>query len=172
MLRKKILNIFNECKSNKARGMFINFGATKKTVYDKGRGMSSYEALKGRLGAENDDISNLINTKKSVLLLKPLNNEEIFILLERLKDIYNVNYKTSIELDANEIRLYMEGKLNLPGADEFFTPRAVIKDYIEILDLIRQNPNENTITIIEAKLGKMNKVEKDENNLDDEIEVF
>ena len=66
----------------------------------------------------------------------------------------------------------MEGKLNLPGADEFLTPRAVIKDYIEILDLIRQNPNENTITIIEAKLGKMNKVEKDENNFDDEIEVF
>ena len=169
---EKILNIFNECKSNKARGMFINFGATKKTVYDKGRGMSSYEALKGRLGTENDDLSNLINTKKSVLLLKPLNNEEIFILLERLKDIYNVNYKTSIELDANEIRLYMEGKLNLPGADEFLTPRAVIKDYIEILDLIRQNPNENIIAIIEAKLGKMNKVEKDENNLDDEIEVF
>ena len=101
-----------------------------------------------------------------------MNNEEIFILLERLRDIYNVNYKTSIELDANEIRLYMEGKLNLPGADEFLTPRAVIKDYIEILDLIRQNPNENIIAIIEAKLGKMNKVEKDENNLDDEIEVF
>ena len=55
------------------------------------------------------------------------------------------------------------------GFPLFSTPAKAI---LSPLDLIRQNPNENTTTIIEAKLGKMNKVEKDENNFDDEIEVF
>lgn len=170
---EKILNIYNECKSNTAKGLFVNFGATRKTVFDENRGMSSYGALKGRLGSEGSLDSKLINTNRTALPLKPLTVEEIYTLLENLGNIYNIHYKEDISMTTEDIQIYMEEQLNRPGAAEFLTPRAVIKDYLEILDLIRQNPNEKIIDIIYGKFGKNPMpVIKDEANKDDDIEVL
>lgn len=170
---EKILNIYNECKSNDVKHLFINFGATRKTVFDEQRGMSGYGALKGRLGDETAMDSKLINTNRTVLPLKPLTNEEIFTLLEHLTTIYNIHYKIEITLSAAQIHAYMEEQLNRPGAAEFLTPRAVIKDFLEILDLVRQNPEEDIDGIILSKFGKnVMPVEKDTDNTDDDIEVL
>ena len=170
---EKILNIFNECKTNKAIGLYINFGATRKTIFDEYRGLSSYGALKGRLGIEERMDSKLVNTNRSVLPLKPLSDEDIYILLDNLVNIFNVHYKTDIVLSSEEIQLYMMQQLNRPGAKEFLTPRAVIKDYIEILDLIRQNPEVEISDVILEKFGKSaTPIVKDEEDDDDDLEVF
>lgn len=169
---EKILNIYNECKSNLARGLFINFGATRKTIFDESRGLASYGALKGRLGSEASMDSEFINTNKTVLGLKVLTDEEIYTLLENLVNIYNTYYKTSIDITSDEIVSYMEGQLNRPGADEFLTPRAVIKDFIEILDIKRQNPDVEVERVLSDKFGQILAVSKDPDNLDDEIEVI
>lgn len=169
---ERILNIYNETKSNEARGLFVNFGATRKTVFDENRGMSSYGALKGRLGSEDSMDSKLINTNRTVLGLKPLSNEEIYTLLENLVNIYNVNYKEAITISHDEIITYMEGQLNRPGADEFLTPRAVIKDFIEILDLKRQNPDVEISEILSMKFKNIVDVIKDPDDKDDEIEII
>lgn len=168
-----ILNIFNECKSNQAKNLFINFGATRKIVFDENRGMASYGALKGRLGIEKAMDSQLVNTNRTALPLKPLTNEELYTLLDNLNNIYNVHYGSEIVMHPEHIRMYMEEQLNRPGADEFLTPRAVIKDYLEILDLIRQNPSLSVIEVLESQFGKeVRPVMKDENDKDDEIEVL
>lgn len=169
---EKILNIYNECKSNLAKGLFINFGATRKTVFDQSRGISSYGALKGRLGSEASMDSDFINTNKTVLGLKVLTDEEIYTLLENLVKIYNTHFKTEINFTSSEIVRYMEGQLNRPGADEFLTPRAVIKDFIEILDIKRQNPDIEIIDLLAEKFGNVLPVSKDPDNLDDEIEII
>ena len=169
---EKILNIYNECKSNLAKGLFINFGATRKTVFDQSRGLSSYGALKGRLGSEASMDSDFVNTNKTVLALKVLTDEEIYTLLENLVKIYNTHYKTEINFTSSEIVSYMEGQLNRPGADEFLTPRAVIKDFIEILDIKRQNPDIEIIDLLAEKFGNVLPVSKDPDDLDDEIEII
>ena len=169
---EKILNIYNECKSNLAKGLFINFGATRKTVFDQSRGLSSYGALKGRLGSEASMDSDFVNTNKTVLALKVLTDEEIYTLLENLVKIYNTHYKTEINFTSSEIVRYMEGQLNRPGADEFLTPRAVIKDFIEILDIKRQNPDIEIIDLLAEKFGNVLPVSKDPDDLDDEIEII
>jgi len=170
---ERVLNIFNECKSNVAKGLFVNFGATRKTIFDENRGMSSYGALKGRLGKEDGLDSNLINTNRTVLPLRPLSVEEIYTLLENLNNIYNINYKENISMSTDDLKMYMEEQLNRPGAAEFLTPRAVIKDYLEILDLVRQNPNESVADVINQKFGKeIVPLTKDENDKDDKIEVL
>lgn len=170
---EQILNIYNECKTDVAKHLFINFGVTRKTVFDEQRGMASYGALKGRLGDINAMDAKWINTNRTVLPLKPLNNEEIYTLLNHLSAIYNTYYKSTLSLTLEQIHLYMEEQLNRPGAAEFLTPRAVIKDYLEILDLIRQNPDENHTTIILNKFGKDSlPVVKDTADTDDDIEVL
>ena len=169
---ERILNIYNEAKSNLAKGLFINFAATRKTIFDENRGFSSYGALKGRLGSEESMDNKLVNTNRTVLGLKPLSNEEIYTLLENLVNVYNVHYKESIEISQREIITYMEGQLNRPGADEFLTPRTVIKDFIEILDLKRQNPNVELIAIISERFKDVLEISKDPANIDDEIEII
>lgn len=170
---ERILNIYNEAKSGKVKNLFINFAATRATVFDEARGMSSYGALAGRLGGVDDKDLDLINTKKTALLLKPLTEEEIFTLLENLLNIYNVNYREEIHMDKETIIKYMEGQLNRPGAKEFLTPRAVIKDFLEILDLKRQNPEVSIDQILESKFkGLTSPVEKDPNDHDDDIFIL
>ena len=169
---ERILNIYNETKSNLARGLFINFGATRKTIFDENRGLSSYGALKSRLGSQESMDLKLTNTNRTVLGLKPLTNEEIYTLLENLVNIYNVNYKEAISISHEQIVSYMQGQLNRPGAYEFLTPRAVIKDFLEILDIKRQNPNLEISEIIASKFEDILAINKDPENLDDEIEII
>ena len=66
----------------------------------------------------------------------------------------------------------MEGQLNRPGADEFLTPRAVIKDFIEILDLKRQNSNVDLMDIISERFKDVLEISKDPADMDDEIEII
>lgn len=171
---ERILNIYNECKADVARALFVNLGATRKTVYNNVRGMASYGALQGRLGLEERMDSDLVNTNRTTLPLKPLTNEEIYTLLSNLIQIYQVNYKSNVSLTEAEIVQYMEIQLNRPGADEFLTPRAVIKDFIELLDLMRQNPTITAAVALQDKFGSVAApVQKDAANTDDDqIEVF
>ncbi|WP_297788816.1 ATP-binding protein [uncultured Anaerococcus sp.] len=167
---ERILNIYNECKSEKSKGLFVNFGATRPTVFDKTRGMSSYGALQGRIGSEQDCDLLLVNTKRTVLSLKALTDEEIYTLLENLVNIYNINYKQEIEVSEGQIVKYMEGQLNRPGAHEFLTPRAVIKDFLEILDLKRQNEDITIEKILDDKYKNiLEPVSRDPLDMDDDI---
>lgn len=169
---EQILNIFNECKSNDAKGLFINFGATNKTIYDEHRGMVSYGALKGRLGKELDFDNKIINTNKTVLELKPLSPEEIYTLLDKLKNIYNTYYDLKIDCTLEDIESYMNEQLNRPGSEEFLTPRKVIKDFLEILDINRQNNNKTIMEIINMKFGDGTMVVTKDIDDNDDIEVL
>ncbi|MBG9989055.1 ATP-binding protein [Aerococcaceae bacterium DSM 111176] len=169
---ERILNIYNDCKTGYAPHLFVNFGATRKTVFDEYRGMSSYGALKGRLGSERDLDSKLINMSRTALRLRPLNSEEIFTLLETIKEIFDIHHETTSDVKLEDIHFYMEEQLNRPGADEFLTPRAVIKEFLEILHLTRQNPEFSVMEIINMKFGNdPTPVEKDKDDTDDEIET-
>ncbi|MBZ6527539.1 ATP-binding protein [Aerococcaceae bacterium DSM 111021] len=170
---ERVLNIYNECKSDIARGLFVNFGATRKTVYDQRRGMASYGALQGRLGLEESLDSEYVNTDRTALALKPLTNEEIYTLLANLLNVYQVNYGIDIDFSEEAIIRYMEAQLNRPGAAEFLTPRAVIKDFIELLAIMRQNPGVSAEMALNNKFGEIaTPVEKDEDDDDDLIEVI
>jgi hypothetical protein len=56
------------------------------------------------------------------LRLLPLDHNEIFVLLKKLKAIFDYNYKTVIQITDDEIHQFMEELFNKPGASEFLTP--------------------------------------------------
>jgi hypothetical protein len=167
-----ILNLYNETKTNEAKGLFINFGATKHTVYDERRGLASYGALKTRFGNELMKNKDYVNVNSTVIDLKPLTPEEIFILLTKLLEIYNTAYQTTLTVKDSEIQQYMEDQLNRPGAAAFLTPRSVIKDYIEILSLQRQNPDHSFAQILADRFGRKPSVVAKDADDHDEIEVY
>ena len=70
-----------------------------------------------------------------------MDHNEIFVLLKNLKAIFDLNYQTNIDVDDEDIRYFMEEIFNKPGATEFLTPREVIRDFLNILSILRQNPS-------------------------------
>lgn len=76
-------------------------------------------------------------------------------------------------MTKEQIITYMEGQLNRPGAREFLTPRAVVKDFLEILDIKRQNKDLEIDDILMKKFsGILNPVEKDPLNHDDDEDIL
>lgn len=138
---EKILTIYNDCFQGKVSNFFINFSGTKEFLGDERRGLFSYQALKSRLETNKFETLEIRDFAQPVIRLMPLDNNEIFVLLKKLKEVFDFNYKTKIEISDNETQLFMEEMFNKPGANEFLTPREVIREFLNILSIIRQNPN-------------------------------
>lgn len=138
---EKILAIYNDCFQGKVANLFINFAGTKEVLENERRGFFSYNALKSRLQTNKFETAEIRDFAQPVIRLMPLNHNEIFVLLKKLKAIFDYNYKTEIAIADNEIHKFMEELFNKPGASEFLTPREVIRDFLNILNIIRQNPS-------------------------------
>ena len=137
---EKILTIYNDCFQGKVANLFFNFAGTKEVLENERRGLFSYSALKSRLLTNKFETSEIRDFAQPVIRQMPLDHNEIFVLLKKLKAIFDFNYKTEINIEDSDIQQFMEELFNKPGASEFLTPREVIRDFLNILNIIRQNP--------------------------------
>jgi hypothetical protein len=137
---EKLLTIYNDCLQGKTSHIYFNFAGTKEVLENPRRGLFSYDALKTRLEPNKFETGNNRDFAQPVIRLLPLNHNEIFVLLQKLSQIFNYNYKVQIDITKDEILLFMEEIFNKPGASEFLTPREVIRDFLNILNIIRYNP--------------------------------
>jgi hypothetical protein len=137
---EKILTIYNDCFQGKVSNLFINFAGTKEVLENPRRGLFSYQALKSRLETNKFETQQIRDFAQPVIRLMPLDHNEIFVLLKRLREVFDFNYKVEIDVTDGDIQQFMEELFNKPGADEFLTPREVIRDFLNILSIIRQNP--------------------------------
>lgn len=145
---EKILTIFNDCFQGKVSNLFINFAGTKEFLENERRGLFSYDALKTRLETNKYETAQYRDLAQPVIKLVPLSHNEVFVLLKMLKEIFDINYNVNIDVTEDDIHLFMEEMFNKPGADEFLTPREVIRDFLNILSILRQNPEADKNTLI------------------------
>jgi hypothetical protein len=137
---EKILTIYNDCFQGKIGHLFINFAGTKEVLENERRGLFSYQALKSRLETNKFETAEVRDYAQPVIRLMPLDHHEIFVLLTKLKAIFDLHYKSTTPVTDEDIHAFMEEMFNKPGAAEFLTPREVIRDFLNILNIIRQNP--------------------------------
>lgn len=138
---EKILSIYNDCFQGKVNNLFFNFAGTRETLENPRRGLFSYDALRTRLETNKFETAEVRDFAQPVIRLFPLDHNEIFVLLKNLKAIFDFNYQITIDVSDEDIRYFMEEIFNKPGAAEFLTPREVIRDFLNILSILRQNPN-------------------------------
>lgn len=138
---EKILTIYNDCFQGKVNNMFINFAGTNEVLENERRGLFSYHALKSRLVTNRFESQEYRDFAQPVIKLLPLDFNEIFVLLKILLEIFNANYNTNVVVTDAEIHQFMEELYNKPGASEFLTPREVIRDFLNILSILRQHPS-------------------------------
>lgn len=138
---EKLLTIYNDCLQGRVEHLFINFAGTKEVLENEKRGLFSYPALKSRLETNKFETAELRDFSQPVIRLRPLDHNEVFVLLQSLKEIFEFNYKEQVHTTDEDIHRFMEELVNKPGATEFLTPREVIRGFLNILNIIRQNPS-------------------------------
>jgi hypothetical protein len=138
---EKILTIYNDCFQGKVANFFINFAGTTEFLENERRGLFSYNALKTRLQTNKFETAEMRDFAQPVIRLMPLTHDEVFVLLKKLKAVFDYNYKVNVNISDEDVQLFMEEMFNKPGASEFLTPREVIRDFLNILNILRQNPD-------------------------------
>ncbi|MCK4764416.1 MAG: ATP-binding protein [Candidatus Aminicenantes bacterium] len=138
---EKILSIYNDCYQGKIANLFFNIAGTNEFLEDRRRGLNSFDALRTRLEGSKFETAEVRDLSQPVIKLLPLTHDEIFVLLQKLKAVFDFHYEKKSHIDDNDIHSFMEIIFNKPGAEEFLTPRDVIKEFLSILSILRQNPH-------------------------------
>ncbi len=144
---EKILTMYNDAMQGKAQHIGFILCGTPQCMEDPRRGVYSYEALRSRL-AEGHFSGEHKDLLSPVIRLLPLTNEEMLILIEKLADIHAGLYEYKQIVTQRDMVDFIEIEFSRIGADTHITPREVIRDFIEVLDIIYQNPGMKVRTLL------------------------
>ena len=138
---EKLLTMYNDALQGKAHYIGMIMGGTPQCIEDTRRGVFSYEALRSRLEAgrfgKESDVSDMMSP---VIKLNPLTNEEMLILVEKLAEIHASLFDYQRTLTQDDLVDFIRIEFSRVGASTQITPREVIRDFIELLNLLYQNP--------------------------------
>lgn len=148
---EKLLTMYNDTLQGKARYLGIIMGATPQAVEDKRRGLYSYEALRSRLAEGKFSKPGARDLLAPVIRLEPLTPEEMMVLCEKLSDIHADLYGYPRQLGSADLVRFIQLEYGRIGADQNITPREVIRDFIEVLDLLYQNPGMNIEELLQSE---------------------
>ncbi|MCR4646061.1 MAG: ATP-binding protein [Oscillospiraceae bacterium] len=137
---EKILTMYNDTLQGKAHYMGIIMGGTPQCIEDTRRGIFSYEALRSRLAEGRFGREGMKDMLAPVIRLVPLTYEEMLVLTEKLADIHVQLYGYEQRITQEELILFIQTEFGRIGADSHITPREVIRDFIELLDISYQQP--------------------------------
>ena len=137
---EKILTMYNDTLQGKAHYLGIIMGGTPQSIEDRRRGVYSYEALRSRLSEGRFAREGLSDMLAPVIHLNPLTYEELLVLIEKLADIHAGYFGYERRLGTEDLVRFLEIEFGRVGADTHLTPREVIRDFIELLDILCQNP--------------------------------
>ena len=143
-----ILSIVNDCLQGKASYIGFLIGGTPEFLEDQRRGLFSYEALRSRLVPSRFLGEGFQDFSGPVIKLSALAAEEIFVLLQKIRDIHRDQAAIKIEMTDQDIHAYMEETLRRMGAKEFTTPRELIREFVNLLNLLVQYPQKTWREIV------------------------
>lgn len=136
---EKILTMYNDTLQGKAHYLGIIMGGTPQCMEDPRRGVYSYEALRSRL-AEGHFAGEHKDLLAPVIRLQALNSDEMLVLVEKLAEIHGVLYGYAPKVTQEDLVAFIRIEFQRIGADSHITPREVIRDFIEVLDILYQHP--------------------------------
>ena len=138
---EKILTMYNDTLQGKAQYLGIIMSGTPQCIEDTRRGVYSYEALRSRLTAGRFGKGEMRDMLAPVIKLVPLTYEEMLVLTEKLADIHAQLFEYEQKIREEDLITFIKIEFSRVGADTSITPREVIRDFIELLDILYQNPD-------------------------------
>jgi hypothetical protein len=147
---ERLLTILNDCLQGKVEYLGVAFCGTPQMVEDQRRGLFSYEALRTRLEESRFARDGFRDLTGPMIRLEVLSPEEIFALLQRLREVHGIHWKYEPRISNAQIQSFMNEALNRLGANQFLTPREVVRDFIAVLNILQQNPGASFETVVGA----------------------
>ena len=81
------------------------------------------------------------NLSSPVIRLPRLSDNELLALVKRLTKLYVQREGTTASpVSDSEIERFLSTALAKAGAEELITPREIIRDYLTLLNILRDNP--------------------------------
>ena len=147
---EKILTMYNDTLQGKAQYLGIIMGGTPQCIEDTRRGVYSYEALRSRLAEGRFGREGVKDMLAPVIHLTPLTNEEMLVLIEKLTDIHAQLFGYAPTLTQEDMVQFIQIEFGRIGADSHITPREVIRNFIELLDIVYQNPQLQVAQLLQS----------------------
>lgn len=146
---EQILRILNDCLQGNAEGLGFVMGGTPDLLLDTRRGLYSYAALQSRLAENSFAGGGLVDFSGPVLRLTNLTPEDMLVLLGRLRHVYAAGDENSYLLPDEALEAFMAHCANRIGDAYFRTPRTTIKEFVNLLAVLDQNPGTPWDSLIE-----------------------
>jgi hypothetical protein len=137
---EQMLRIVNDCLQGNVEGLGFCFGGTPEMLMDTRRGLYSYEALRSRLAENNFAVAGLVDYAGPVLRLANLTPEDLHVLLERLRHVYACGDPAVYLVPDDALTAFMQHCASRIGDAYFRTPRNTIKEFVNLLAVLDQNP--------------------------------
>lgn len=169
---EKILTMYNDTLQGKAKYLGIIMGGTPQCIEDTRRGVYSYEALRSRLAEGRFGREGVKDMLAPVIHLSPLNYEEMLVLTEKLSEIHSGLFGYEQKITQNDLINFIQVEYSRIGSDTHITPREVIRDFIELLDIAYQNPQIVISDFIASENMVYSKPETEQEYSDSEFAEF
>lgn len=176
---EQILRILNDVLQGTTEGIGFMLGGTPEFLLDTRRGLYSYEALQSRLAENSFAVGGLADYSGPVINLPSLTPEELFHLLERLRDVFAGGDPDKYLVPDEALITFMDHCSNTIGDAYFRTPRNTVKAFVDLLAVLEQNPDVrwndllNEVSVPEDRQGSNDQdVILDSDEGDDELATF
>lgn len=148
---EKILMMYNDVLQGKAQYIGIFMGGTPQCMEDRQRGVFSYEALRSRLSEGRFASKSTKDLLAPIIRLDPLTYEEMYVLIEKLAKIHADLYDYQLAVTPDDLVCFLKVEYERVGASTHITPREIIRDFIELLNIAFQNPGRTILQIMDAE---------------------
>lgn len=145
---EKILTMYNDVLQGKAKHIGFLMGGTPQCIEDKYKGVFSYEALRSRLAEGHFATADIKDLSAPIIRLQMLSQEEMYILVEKLLNIHAQLYNYTAGLSHDDLVYFLTVEYNRVGAQTHITPREIIRDFIELINILYQNPQKTVSEIL------------------------
>lgn len=146
---EKMLSMYNDALQGRARNLGIIMGGTPQSVESKTRGVFSYEALRSRLQSGSFSDPTIINLMAPIIHIQQLTKSEMIVLLEKLTSMHADLHKYAATITTGDI-IYFVNNVFEKSKDAYITPRSIIRDYIDVMNILMQNPQLNIRHVVDS----------------------
>jgi hypothetical protein len=136
---EQLLTLFNDVNQGVAQHIGLVFSGTLQLVEDPKRGLYSYEALRSRLQESRFARNGHRSFAGPIIRLDRLTNEELFVLLQKLRAIHTLHYKYETTITDSDLQRFMEIVMAQVGAVQLMTPREITRDLIAVMEMMRHD---------------------------------
>ncbi|MCL2409898.1 MAG: ATP-binding protein [Oscillospiraceae bacterium] len=169
---EKILTIYNDVLQGKAKHIGFLMGGTPQCIEDRYRGIFSYEALRSRLMEGHFSTDEIRDLQGPIIRLQMLTQEEMYVLIEKLRDIHARLFGYTPTLTHEDLVYFLTVEYNRVGADTHITPREIIRDFIELVNILHQNPDKSAEDILGGNSFELAKGGLSDEDIHSEFEEF